>query len=1168
MGSIEYNTDLFNRDRIERMATNYRTLLEAVIADPNQPIATLAILTEAERQQILVEWNETAADYPKDKCIHELFETQTERTPEAVAVQFEGEQLTYRELNSRANQVAHFLRGVGVGPEKLVGICVERSLDMVVGLLAILKAGGAYVPLDPAYPKERLEFMLQDAQISVLLTQVRFIEDRGWNPVLSEAEGMDDRGSRFFRPGSGQHSVLNAQMKMVCLDTDWETLAGESEQNPHSEVRPDHLAYVIYTSGSSGEPKGVKINHNSVVNLCYLTNTKLGFDETDVWTLFHSYAFDFSVWEIWGCLLSGGRLLVVPLQLTRSPDGFLKLLRGEGVTVLNQTPTAISQLAERISAESDITDLSLRLIICGGEILSPVLATSLLAWGIPLWNFYGPTEATVWSAVHEVTSVDAQKSVIPIGRPLANTQIYVLDTELQPVPIGVQGEIYIGGDGLAREYLNRPELTAERFIQNNLKFGTRIYRTGDLGSYRSDGSIECHGRADNQVKVRGYRVELGEIEAHLRQHPAIEDAVVVLSNGPLEKSARARSLEPTIAQSFRVQRLIGYIVFAEQNLSLAELRAFLRKKLPEYMVPSTFLFLDSLPVSANGKIDRQALPLAKDLRSGLEYLRAEPRTRIEEMLAEIWKEVLKLDSININDNFFELGGHSLLAVQIISRVRETCAKDVSIHAMFEMPTIAELAFSLEKTDNRNSSYLPPITRVPRDIRMPLSMNQEHSWYLDQVIPGTPFFNMPYVYQLSGDLNISSLEKALREVIRRHEALRTVFAHENGRPVQIIKEATDFRLPVIDLRNTRSDVASDMAVDTMLEERTCSFDLAVGPLVRTKLLCLTNSDHLLLVTMHHIISDEWSMRVLYKELTTFYDAYSRGVELPPSVCPVQHADFTHWERELLNRRLLEGQLHYWTKQLAGPVTELKFKKARRSTKPKSFGTRRILFEFAEDLFPAIRQVAKAENATPFGIILAALNILVYQWTEQRDIRVGTLVANRGRKESEYVIGHFMNTIVLRNKVVPQLTFRQFVKQVGKGLRSALANQELPFHHLAQVLKRDRGISRATLVPVMFVYHKHSLDVVRLSGMTFAPVGWQYPDSGTGVMITPCDLMINMWEMKTKIVATVNYKPDVFSNKVVSEMVTQLTMILKQMVTDMEVRLHSCIDIRQHMNVQRG
>jgi amino acid adenylation domain-containing protein len=1144
IGYFEYNTDLFDRDRIERMAGHYRTLLEAIVSKPDQSIATLPILTESERHQILVEWNDTAADYPKNKCIHHLFEEQVARAPEAIAVEFEDEQISYGELNHRANLLAHYITRLGIGPEKLVGIYVDRSIEMVVGLVAILKAGGAYVPFDPAYPKERLRFMLEDSQVSVLITEQKLVEDPGW--------GIEHHDFQSF--------ILDSAIKVVCLDRDWPLVAQESAEDAPVNTDGENLAYVIYTSGSSGQPKGVQINHSSVVNLCFLTTRKFLFNKTDVWTVYHSYSFDFSVWEIWGCLLSGGRLVVVPVSLTPSPDEFFNFLSRHRISILNQTPTAIRQLIQMRLLESNVRrDLNLRLIICGGEILTPTVASSLLRLGIPLWNFYGPTEATVWSTVHEITSADAGALSVSIGRPLANTKVYILNPELQPAPIGVPGELCISGDGLARGYLNNPQLTAERFVPNPFEKDKRLYRTGDLARHSSDGGIQFLGRLDNQVKVRGYRVELEEIEATLRQHSSIKDAVVVLCDYPSDQGEPTKNPKTEMANSVASARMVAYIRPSDHNVSAADLHAFLREKLPAYMMPSRFLSLDAFPLSPNGKVDRQALAVPKVLRSVVEHVRPESRTPIEEMLAELWKDVLKLDSVGVNDNFFELGGHSLLVIQIISRVREVFGKDVSIHAMFETPTIAGIASRLENTEDGSPANFPPIKPATRDHPLPLSMSQEDLWHLDQIIPGTHLFNVPYVYRLTGDLNLNDLEKALQELIKRHEALRTVFDHKAGHPVQIIKESLDLRLPVIDLRSVELDAASERIADIIVQERTQTFDLALGPLIRTKLLCLTNTEYLLLVTMHHIITDEWSMRVFFRDLATLYDAYCKGGEPPLTAPSIQHADFAFWERNLLNRGFLDGQLNYWRMQLAGQISELEFRKTRKGTEPTTFGTKHVSFELTENVFRSIRKVAVSENCTPFVIVLAALNILVFEWTDKSDICVGTLMANRGKKESENVMGHFVNTVVLRNKIDRQLTLRQVVKQVGMGLRLALANQVVPFQHLAHVLKQERGIRPANLIPIFFIYHKRSSNTVKLHGIKFASLGWQYPGPDTSIMITPSSLVMNCWEIKTKIVATMNSKPDELGNEVVAEMVTRLSTILKRMAANMGETISSLTNV---------
>ncbi len=654
-GLIEYNTDLFDANTIKQLAKHYRVLLEAVVTKegPGQPLWQLPLLTEAERHQLLMKWNDTGANYAQGKCLHQLFEEQVERTPDAVAALFEGEQTTYAELNRRSNQLAHYLQKMGVGPEVLVGIYVGRSLDLLVGILGILKAGGAYVPLDVAYPPERLAFILEDTQVLALLTQER---------LAGELPGQ--------RP------------PVVRLDADWEIIAQEGQENPVSGVTADNLAYVIYTSGSTGKPKGTLISHYHVIRLFEATHPWFHFDERDVWTLFHTYAFDFSVWELWGAFLYGGRLVVVPFLVSRSPEMFYALLCREQVTVLNQTPSAFRQLIWAEEFLGVAKDLTLRLVIFGGEALE---LNSLRPWyerhrdqGPQLINMYGITETTVHVTYRPLKAADlsdARGSVI--GEPIPDLQVYVLDQHLQPVPIGVAGEMYVGGAGLSRGYLGRPDLSSERFIPDPFGHqpGARLYKSGDQGRYLFTGDIEYLGRIDYQVKVRGFRVELGEIEAVLGQHPDVRTVVILAREDvPGEK------------------RLVAYIVSNQERIPTAgELRGFLAEKLPEYMVPSAFVFLDALPLTPNGKIDRHAFPVPDTVRpeTGQEF--AAPRTLVEETLAGIWAEILGLEQIGIHDNFFDLGGHSLLATRVVSRLRETLMVELPLRAMFEAPTVAELS---------------------------------------------------------------------------------------------------------------------------------------------------------------------------------------------------------------------------------------------------------------------------------------------------------------------------------------------------------------------------------------------------------------------------------------------------------------------------------------------
>jgi amino acid adenylation domain-containing protein len=665
-GTIEYNTDLFNAPTISRMCGCFRTLLQGIVANPEQRLSDLPILTEAERAQLLVEWNNTTQDYPKDKCIHELFEAQVERSPDAVAVVFDDKQLTYRELNLRANQLAHHLQKLGVGPDVLVGICMERSLEMVVGLLGILKAGGAYIPLDPSYPQERLDFMLQDAQTPVLLTQQRLME-----------------------------SLPRHSPKILCLDTDWEAISLQKETNLPTKGTADTLAYVIYTSGSTGKPKGVLITHYNVTRLLDATNSWFHFDQNDVWTLFHSYAFDFSVWELWGALLYGGRLVVVPYGVSRSPEIFYRLLSTERVTILNQTPSAFSQLIQVDQSLITPQELALRLVIFGGEALD---FRSLKSWfdrhgdqSPQLVNMYGITETTVHVTYRPLNAADLSTHRGSfIGVRIPDLELYVLDQNQNLVPVGVPGELYVGGSGVGRGYLNRPELTAERFVPNPFDpvGGERLYRSGDLVRYLPNRDIEYLGRIDAQVKIRGFRIELGEIEAALSQHPAVRAAIVIAQQDKPEST-----------------RLVAYVVPNQQSVPVAiELRSFLKTKLPEYMVPSAFVFLDILPLTTNGKVDRRALPAPDQSRPDLKEAFVAPRTPAEKTIAKIWAEILKIEKVGIHDNFFDLGGHSLVAVRIISRVRQRFGIELPLRALFENPTVAGLATQVEQLQvNRNAS---------------------------------------------------------------------------------------------------------------------------------------------------------------------------------------------------------------------------------------------------------------------------------------------------------------------------------------------------------------------------------------------------------------------------------------------------------------------------------
>jgi amino acid adenylation domain-containing protein len=660
--------------------------LEGIVANPKQRISQLPLLTEIEQRQLLIDWNNTQVEYPQDQCIHQLFEEQVKLTPDAIALVFEDQLLTYRELNSRANQLAHYLQSLGVKADSLVGLSVERSPLMIVAILGILKAGGAYVPLDPAYPSDRLHFMIEDAQLAILVTQEQLLES------------------------IPKHSMTDNKPipQIICLDKDWEKIAQKSDSNLESAVKSSNLAYVIYTSGSTGKPKGVLVNHTHVVRLFKATESCYHFNNQDVWTLFHSYAFDFSVWEIWGALFYGGKLVIVPHWVTRSPESFYQLLCQEQVTILNQTPSAFRQLIQAEQSQATVRNLSLRLVIFGGEALE---IKGLQPWferhgdrHPQLVNMYGITETTVHVTYRPLTQADLQSSASVIGRPISDLRVYLLDRYLQPVPVGMTGEMYVGGAGVTRGYLNRPELTAERFIRDPFSSElaeSRLYKTGDLACYLPNGELKYLGRIDNQVKIRGFRIELGEIEALLAQHPMVWECVVTVREDQAHD-----------------QRLVAYVVPPSgASPAVSELRSFLQERLPDYMIPNAIVFLEALPLTPSGKVDRRNLPTPHLPNERTDNF-IPPRTPIEQTLAQIWQEVLKVEQVGIQDNFFELGGHSLLATQVVSRIGQLLKVKLTLRTLFNSTTLADLAGAIAQLQQEGSDptllTTPPI--LPRKKR--------------------------------------------------------------------------------------------------------------------------------------------------------------------------------------------------------------------------------------------------------------------------------------------------------------------------------------------------------------------------------------------------------------------------------------------------------------------
>ncbi|HYY99502.1 MAG TPA: amino acid adenylation domain-containing protein, partial [Pyrinomonadaceae bacterium] len=751
-GAIEYSTDLFEAATVGRMASHFVTLLSAAADAPDARLSELPLMGGEEERVLLRDFNDTARDYPREETVHRLFERQAALSPEAAALAWGLEQMSYAELNARANRLARRLRSLGVGAETRVGVLLERSPDAVVSLLAVLKAGGAYVPLDAQYPRERLSFMLSDAGVGVLITR---------------------EALRVALPPS--------EARIICLDSERDEIESQSAEDLPASSAPDNLAYVIYTSGSTGVPKGVSVTHRAVVRLVRGANY-VEFREDDCFLLLAPLAFDASTFEIWGALLNGARLAVMPAAQP-SLEELGRAVRDYGVTTLWLTSGLF-----HLMVDEQLEDLAgLRHLLTGGDVVSPAHARKFAAAseGCALVNCYGPTENTTFTTFYPVRSAEDFGASVPIGRPVTNTRVYILDSHMRPVPAGVPGELYTAGEGLARGYLNRPELTAERFVPDpfSTEPGGRLYRTGDLCRFRADGALEFIARIDNQVKVRGFRIELGEIEAALSACANVREAAAVVSGEGVEK------------------RIVAYVVGSEPGgLSAAELREQLKERLPEYMMPSAFVLLGALPLTANGKLDRAALPSPSDAEGQEEDERPAARTGIEELVCDIWAQVLGVGSVGPLDNFFEVGGHSLLATQVIARVRESLGVALEVRSLFESPTAAEFAEAVAAALRGGlGAESEPVRRANRKKQqLALSYNQQRLWFLDRLTPGLTLYNVPVLYRLRGKLDAAALEKSLNEIVRRHEVLRTRIGVADGSPVQVVDKPKKARLELLDL----------------------------------------------------------------------------------------------------------------------------------------------------------------------------------------------------------------------------------------------------------------------------------------------------------------------------------------------------------------------------------
>ncbi|HEJ8128214.1 TPA: amino acid adenylation domain-containing protein [Serratia marcescens] len=1086
LGVTAQVTETVDAQRVcDYMVQALSSLAQALEQAPETPVCSLAVVPEAERELLLHGWNRTERDYPLDQTLAALFEQQVRRTPDATALVSGAESLSYAQLNARANRLAHALIARGVGPDSRVAVCAERGLNMVTALFGILKAGGAYVPLDPAYPGERLQYILQDA-----------------DPVLLLADAAG-------RAALGEPATPQLALEAALPDT-------LSAENPERRAQASHLAYVIYTSGSTGKPKGAMNEHRGVVNRLVWMQEAYGLTAADTVLQKTPFGFDVSVWEFFWPLMVGARLVMAKPEGHKDPDYLSRAIEQYGVTTLHFVPSMLQSFLADGQAATRCGQVVR--VMCSGEALPAALVAEFYR-RLPqaeLHNLYGPTEAAVdVTAWH--CSREAERVSVPIGRPIANTRIYLLDERGQPVPLGAVGELYIGGVQVARGYLNRPELTAERFLSDPFAPGGRMYRTGDVARYLANGDIEYLGRNDQQVKIRGFRIECGEIEAALATHPAVREAVV---------DARAVGDD---------KRLVAWVVpaadVAEETLAGA-LRQHVSAALPDYMVPSAWVVVAALPLSPNGKLDRRALPEPQGAQSQAAY--EAPQGEHETLLAAIWRELLNVERVGRHDNFFELGGHSLLAVRLTNRLQQM-EWQLPLQVLFANPTLLALAQQLRRTDEA----LPPIEAMPRGAALPLSFAQQRLWFLTQLEGLSETYHIPLALSLRGELDLPAWRQSLDALYARHEALRSRFVTVEGQPQAHILPADALPLTVHDLRGRQDAQSQARQLAQRLTE--APFDLTQGPLVRAALIRLADEEHLFLLTCHHIISDGWSTGILLRDLGALYGALRRGDADPLPPLTLQYADYAAWQRRYLTPERLAAQAQYWRETLSDAPALLTLPTDRPRPTVQSFSGGEVPIAIDAELTQALRQFSRQHGGTLFMTVLAAWSLVLARMAGQQELVIGTPEANRGRLETESLVGFFVSTLALRIDLRDDPDLPTLIARIRHAVLAARENRDLPFEQVVELVNPPRHLGYTPLFQVMLAWQDGSVRDISLPGL-------QAESAELGYQIAKYDLTLDLAERDEQISGTLNFATALFDRATAERYGVYLVQVLRAMATN--------------------
>ncbi|HKG80964.1 MAG TPA: amino acid adenylation domain-containing protein [Pyrinomonadaceae bacterium] len=1094
---IEYNTDLFDGATIERLWRHYLNIIEAIAKNADLRLSSLPLLSAGELDLQLRWWNQTSTPHQLPAAPHLLIHQHALNHPNSLALATPDQSFTFQQLDRAASRLAHTLRSRGAGAESVVAILLDHSAESVVAALATLYSSAAYLPIDPLYPPERLRLMFEDARPVAVLTRAKLLE----------------------------HVPAPWSNLALPLDEQWQELMSEStaeELVELSQPYPEQLAYVIYTSGSTGTPRAVGVTHRGLANLVDWHLRTYNITPGDRASLLAGVAFDASVWELWANLAAGASLHVPELDVRRSAAELAAWFVRERITKsFVPTPMAEALLNENLA------DAELQTLLTGGDRLR---RGGRKEWTFDFVNHYGPTESSVVATSGEIAP---EEEAPTIGRPIANTTAYVLDQQMQPVPIGVTGELYIGGNGLARGYLNKPALTADRFVPHPFSEepGGRLYRTGDLVRYRLSGNLEFVGRVDQQVKIRGFRIELGEIEVVLLAHAQIRECVVLpREDGPGGK------------------RLVAYVVAADEKaLRLADLRLYLKERLPDYMVPASFVVLDKLPITPNGKLDRKALPVPA-FRSSFAVDYEPPRSATEELLAYCFSDLLQLQRVSRHESFFDLGGHSLLATQLVSRIRTSLNIEVPLRLIFEEPTVVALAAEIERlrSGSPGDAATPALRKVKRadakdgeQDQWPLSYAQRRLWFLEQIDPGNAVYNVAVAVRMSGKLDLEALERSLTEIVRRHESLRTTFKFAGGEPVQCVGAPSPVSIPVSDLSHLQPLEVEDEVTRLARQEARTGFALDQSPPWRVRLLKQSAEQHVLLLVMHHIISDGWSTEVLSREVATLYRKYrgEESLELPP--LEIQYGDYAVWEREWLNDGELERQLSYWRNLMAGApeATEFPLDHPRPIIDPHRGAVQQ--FTLDSELSASLHRFARREGATLFMVLLAAFEALLFRYTGQEALVVGTPVAGRKRAEVESLIGLFVNTLALHTKVTGAESFRDFVNEVRQVCLGAYAYQDVPFERVVEELQPNRDTGRPPLFQVMFTIREDAGGDLQLPGLFISTVALE---TGTAKF----DLTLTMLENGPELGGKVEFNTDLFEHATITQLVRHFTNLLRSAV----------------------